>query len=565
MQVRKTTWIGPGFFGAAGLAALALFVCFAPTAAAARKPIISYIDAGGRFALYDSETSTDLPAPPVSVPPGGAAQFRWGMSSSGRFIVSTDAGKKLHLLDRTSNKEVPVPGIDVYANPGSLSASNTGLIAFDDNGNGPARVYDSTKKAFIDTGLASTNGHRQTQLSGDGHYLATTCLSNCVVDRGGDSSAYVQDLLTKKDTGFPDNLSGADNRDEEHPCIDQEGRFVGLDVPNPTTRDTLLYDRFANAPVPLPGLNGALDDTHCIMGFAGAYIGVANPTFRVYQRSTGTGVPLLPRGFDQRSTFSAPLPPSDCVPVTYDFYGTAGNDNIAGTREPDQVDLFTGDDAVNARSGSDCIFGREGNDRLSGQNGNDYIEAGPGDDKVVGGSDNDRIIGKAGKDRINANSGDDNVTGGDDADRISGGNGNDRLHAGNGDDKVVGGSDNDRIIGKAGNDSINANSGVDDVTGGAGNDRISGGNGNDVRLHGGAGNDKISGNFGDDAIFGKDGNDRLFGDAGRDLISGGSGDDQIFAIDGTRDEVRCGSGRDTVKADAQDSVSGDCERVDVAR
>ena len=76
-----------------------------------------------------------------------------------------DAAKKLHLLDRATNAQVPLPGIDVYANPGSLSVSNTGRIAFDDNGNGPALVYESATGQFVETGLAAANGHRQTRLS----------------------------------------------------------------------------------------------------------------------------------------------------------------------------------------------------------------------------------------------------------------------------------------------------------------------------------------------------------------------------------------------------------------
>ena len=138
-----------------------------------------------------------------------------------------------------------LPGVDVYMNPGGLTVSNTGLIGFDDNGNGPAVLYDSGAGSFVETGLDAMNGHRQTRLSGDGRFLATTCVTGCEVDLGGDASAYVQDLTAKADTGFPDDLTGADDEDEEHPCVNADGSLVGVDITNPMQRDIFLYDRAA--------------------------------------------------------------------------------------------------------------------------------------------------------------------------------------------------------------------------------------------------------------------------------------------------------------------------------
>jgi hypothetical protein len=43
------------------------------------------------------------------------------------------------------------------------------------------------------------------------------------------------------------------------------------------------------------------------------------------------------------------------------------------------------------------------------------------------------------------------------------------------------------------------------------------------------------------------------------VISGDAGDDVILARDGEVDQIACGDGVDSVVADAQDAVAGDCE------
>jgi hypothetical protein len=72
--------------------------------------------------------------------------------------------------------------------------------------------------------------------------------------------------------------------------------------------------------------------------------------------------------------------------------------------------------------------------------------------------------------------------------------------------------------------------------------------------------DTIRGNGGNDLIYGNGGNDKLYGGPGNDSIYGGKGNDLIVGGPGA-DFVSCGPGRDTVQADANDSVSKDCEVV----
>jgi hypothetical protein len=79
-------------------------------------------------------------------------------------------------------------------------------------------------------------------------------------------------------------------------------------------------------------------------------------------------------------------------------------------------------------------------------------------------------------------------------------------------------------------------------------------------LRGLAGDDELRGRRGADRLEGGSGRDRLVGGPGRDVVLGGTGEDDIDVRDGQRDTVRCGAGRDRVRADRNDRVSG-CERI----
>ena len=79
------------------------------------------------------------------------------------------------------------------------------------------------------------------------------------------------------------------------------------------------------------------------------------------------------------------------------------------------------------------------------------------------------------------------------------------------------------------------------------------------RLLGTYGDDTINGLAGNDRINGREGVDRLTGGSGKDTILGGPGNDSINAKDGTADVVNCGGGKDSVRRDAKDRVSG-CEK-----
>ena len=89
-------------------------------------------------------------------------------------------------------------------------------------------------------------------------------------------------------------------------------------------------------------------------------------------------------------------------------------------------------------------------------------------------------------------------------------------------------------------------------------DRLLGRGGDDV-LIGGNRDDCLRGGPGDDRLRGDAGADRLHGGSGLDRLDGGTGRDRLDSRDGRREVVRCGAGRDRVRADRRDRLIG-CER-----
>jgi hypothetical protein len=120
------------------------------------------------------------------------------------------------------------------------------------------------------------------------------------------------------------------------------------------------------------------------------------------------------------------------------------------------------------------------------------------------------------------------------------------------------------VDGGAGDDTLTGDQAVDIIHGGDGNDTVSGGSSND-QLFGDAGNDKVTGGPHDDALTGGPGQDVLEGDGSLfNYLNGGS--DTIDSRDGEGDQVMCGYGADSVKADGLDTIEGggECESVDVS-
>jgi Ca2+-binding RTX toxin-like protein len=125
--------------------------------------------------------------------------------------------------------------------------------------------------------------------------------------------------------------------------------------------------------------------------------------------------------------------------------------------------------------------------------------------------------------------------------------------------EVLGTEAADRLTGDGRGELIRGLSGDDRLRGSGGEDCVHGDRHADA-LFGDDGDDTLLGGSGRDRLYGGPGDDALSGGGSRDLIDGGAGADIIDAVDGRADRVRCGSGRDRVRADKFDRLKG-CERV----
>jgi Kelch motif/Galactose oxidase, central domain len=271
-----------------GLKSAELYTAIQPNAVA-RRPVVAYLN-NGHLGLYDSQTHQDLPVPPL---PAGLTRF--SISQNGRYIVYLDpTSKHIHLFDRYVHHELSLPGIDASDHGNNLmSVSNTGLIAFDHDGSDTTQVYDSKAKHLIDTGLPADNAHRQPSISADGHYVATTCLDHCVAPTVDGDDAYVQDLRTKQNVPFPDDLAGP-NGGEEHPCINGDGSLVGIDITKGMVTNIYLYSLFGGDLLPVPN-DPAAANAHCALDQSGQHVVLENfgtGVDRLYDRLTGALVPL---------------------------------------------------------------------------------------------------------------------------------------------------------------------------------------------------------------------------------------------------------------------------------
>ncbi|VXD13170.1 conserved hypothetical protein [Planktothrix serta PCC 8927] len=121
------------------------------------------------------------------------------------------------------------------------------------------------------------------------------------------------------------------------------------------------------------------------------------------------------------------------------------------------ISLFQGEltnypDGLWSLAGDDQIIGSIDNENIFSNQGQDSVYGGEGNDQVFGGQQNDQIFGEAGEDFLRGDI---------DNDLIDGGSGNDQLYGGKG---------NDQIFGQAGEDLLSGDLGIDTLTGGEGSD-----------------------------------------------------------------------------------------------
>jgi Ca2+-binding RTX toxin-like protein len=242
----------------------------------------------------------------------------------------------------------------------------------------------------------------------------------------------------------------------------------------------------------------------------------------------------------------------DLATATASKDGTGSADGIAGVEEvhgTDYGDKLTGDARDNVLLGRGARLG--GGEQIAGGAGDDVLDAGtrhsgisatyeggPGDDVFRATWSTTNLVYRR-------------AAGGIDLDVAKGtaqdGDGGVDTFPADGHYRVLGSAHDDRAVG-----------GVYSFSGFAGDDVAIG----DERMS------WLDGGPGDDRLEGRGGPDRLSGHGGSDVLLGGDGDDDIDADDlrdgdpeGAADDVGCGAGADSARADTVDTVDVDCESV----
>jgi Ca2+-binding RTX toxin-like protein len=227
---------------------------------------------------------------------------------------------------------------------------------------------------------------------------------------------------------------------------------------------------------------------------------------------------------------------------------------------------------VNARNGDDRVVndtalesdmrGGTGDDEMYGGTGHDLIDPDDGTDFVAGRDGDDTIHTQsstppAHPDRVDCGAGTDTAFF-DDADVVDP-NCEIRNNVGPPPPETDRTTCHFTKIGTPGDNRIRGTRWGDNLYGIGGNDTLLGRGRNDC-LYGGRGNDRLVGSRGRDRLFGNSGRDALIGGSRRDVFNAGRGRDVVRAVDGTRELVRCGSGRDTAYVNRGDRTRS-CERV----
>ncbi|MFL5909667.1 MAG: lytic murein transglycosylase [Gaiellaceae bacterium] len=295
------------------------------------------------------------------------------------------------------------------------------------------------------------------------------------------------------------------------------------------------------------------------------------------------------------------------------LYGGGGDDTLIGGMGGDTLSGGYGRDTADYSDRSHSVTVTIGAGRDDG-------EAGEGDDvlgdveNAKGGSASDRLAGDGGANALFGNGGNDILTGGGGPDRLSGGSGTDTVDFSDrvapitvdldantdsdgdsfGDDveNATGGAGNDVLVGGGGQNTLDGGPGDDVLDGRSGADKLIGGPGSDTADYsrrtkpvkitldaqandgesgendwlapdvenatGGAAADDITGSDGPNRLDGGPGNDSIDGAAGSDLLLGGAGNDKVDAVDGKKDVLDCGAGRDRASTDKVDNRTS-CE------
>jgi len=321
----------------------------------------------------------------------------------------TITGALVPALSSSFSTSAPAAGIYYWGQPGTVSISNSGLIA------GTSGIYVDTAwtVTITNSGLIETLTPGQT-INGHGSYaiklsdgVATIINSGTV--HGAVVTGSAADSVSNSGTMGDVVLSGGAN---------SFGQSAG-------SAHWLTFGNAADQVTIAGGVTGTIwvyggDDTVINSGRVGVvYLGQGNDTYFGADGASGA------------------------------IWGGAGNDSITGG------------------AGHDSLSGQDGNDWLAGGAGDDWIDTGNGNDTAFGGGGDDTIWGWLGNDALNGGTGDDRIDGGGGNDLITGGAGGDSLIGGDNADTLLGQTGDDTLLGGTGNDRLEGGRGNDMLTGGA--------------------------------------------------------------------------------------------------
>jgi YD repeat-containing protein len=238
--------------------------------------------------------------------------------------------------------------------------------------------------------------------------------------------------------------------------------------------------------------------------------------------------------------------------------GTAGNDYIDGSTDPERIFGGAGADTLLGGGGNDALHGGEGNDHVEGGQGDDVLSGGPGDDALYGGPGFDVYLYARGDgtDEAVLERGEFRFVDMTRSELIArrGGHTQDLLvydtqgtlllraadfFAPRRDEFTFVLADGQRLGAQdlelwvleptEGDDSIEGSEAPETVRGLGGTDTLNARGGDDTLL-GGEGNDYLSGGPGDDTLWGEEGDDVLDGGEGFDVFvyARGDGSDRMY-------------------------------------
>ena len=243
-----------------------------------------------------------------------------------------------------------------------------------------------------------------------------------------------------------------------------------------------------------------------------------------------------------------------------DLQGGAGKDSLRGYGGADRLAGGAGDDTLQGDGGADVLLGEDGNDTLRGDHqaapAPDVIDGGPGSDKLEDFTEYGTDLHPPAAVSLDGVANDGRAGEGDNVTSIER-----HIAYVSGTHVLSDGAEEWQIWANldGGASSVHARGGDDTITGADAAETIDGGAGND-RIEGGKGHDTLVGGPGADVIYGDETTSSCRPEFPESCVR--YGNDTIDARDGEIDQVDCGAGIDTVRADAADVVSATCETVD---